>query len=41
MYQIYFVLDGLSVRHQEFKAVHRATDICQTDNAVCLLAGTR
>jgi len=32
------VLDGLSVRHQEFKTVHTATDICQTDTAVCLLA---
>jgi len=25
------VSDGLSVRHQEFKTVHTATDICQTD----------
>jgi len=32
------VSDGLSVHHQEFKTVHRATDICQTDTAVCLLA---
>jgi len=33
------VLDGLYVHHQEFKTVHTATGICQTDNAVCLLAG--
>ena len=32
------VSDGLSVNHQEFKTVYRATDICQTDTAVCLLA---
>ena len=32
------VSDGLSVLHQEFKTVHTATDICQTDTAVCLLA---
>ena len=32
------VLDGLSIHHQEFKTVHRAT-VC-TDTAVCLLAGT-
>jgi len=35
------VSDCLSVRHQEFKTVHTATAICQTDTAVCLLAGTR
>jgi len=35
------VSDGLSVHHQEFKTVHIATGICQTDAAVCLLAGTR
>ena len=34
------VLDGLSVQHQEFKTVHNATGICQTDTADCLLAGT-
>ena len=28
------VSDGLSV-HQEFKAVHKATGICQTGTAVC------
>jgi len=28
---------GLSVHHQEFKTVHTATGICQTNNAVCLL----
>jgi len=32
------VSDGLSVHHQEFKAVHTTTGICQTDTAVCLLA---
>ena len=48
MYQIYFiwgntvhVSDGLSVHHQEFKTVHTATGIYQTDNAVCLLASTQ
>jgi len=48
MYQIYFiwsntlhVSDGLSVHHQEFKTVHTATGICQTDSAVCLLADKR
>jgi len=36
---ILHVSDGLSVHHhQEFKTVHTATDICQTDTAVCLLA---
>jgi len=35
------VSDGLSVQQQEFKNVHRATGICQTDTAVCLVAGTR
>jgi hypothetical protein len=25
------VSDGLSVHHQEFKTVHTATGICQTD----------
>jgi hypothetical protein len=33
--------DGLSVHHQEFRTVHTATGICQTDKAACLLAGTR
>ena len=28
------VSDGLSVHHQEFKTVHTATGLCQTDNAV-------
>ena len=32
------VLDGLSIHHQEFKTVHTATGICQTDTAVCLVA---
>ena len=31
------VLDGLSVRHQEFVTVHNSN---QTDTAVCLLAGS-
>ena len=39
------VSDGLSVLHQEFKTVHTATVICQTDTAVCtavcLLASRR
>ena len=35
------VSDGLSLHHQEFKTVHTATGICQTDTAVCLLAGTK
>jgi hypothetical protein len=35
------VSDGLSVRHQDFKTVHTATGICQTDTADCLLAGTQ
>jgi len=29
------VSDGLSVHHQEFKTLHTATGICQTDTAVC------
>ena len=48
MYQIHFiwndilhVSDGLSVHQREFKTAHTATGICQTDTAVCLLAGTR
>jgi len=32
------VSDGLSVHRQQFKTVHTATGICQTDTAVCLLA---
>ena len=35
------VSDGASVHHQKFKTVHTATGVCQTDIAVCLLAGTR
>ena len=35
------VSDGLSVHHQEFKTVHTATGICQTDTADCLLASSR
>jgi len=35
------VSDGLSFHHREFKTVHTATGICQTDTAICLLAGTR
>jgi len=32
------VSDSLSIHNQEFKTVHTATAICQTDTAVCLLA---
>jgi hypothetical protein len=32
------VSDGFSVHHQEFKTIHTATGICQTDTAVWLLA---
>jgi len=32
------VSDGLCVHHQEFKTVHTATGIRQTDAAVCVLA---
>ena len=35
------VSDGLSVHHQEFKTVHTAIGICQTDTAVCLLANSQ
>jgi hypothetical protein len=35
------VSGGLSVHHQEFKTVHTATGICQTDTADCLLRRTR
>jgi len=49
MYQIYFILfwndtlhvsDVLSVHHLEFQIVHTARGICQTDTALCLVAGT-
>ena len=33
-----YISDNLSVHHQEFKTVHTATGICQTDTAVCFLA---
>ena len=33
------VSDSLSIHHQEFKTVHTATGIRQTDTAACLLAG--
>ena len=32
------VSDGLSVHHHQFKIVHTATGICQTDTAIYLLA---
>jgi len=32
------VSDGISVHHQQFKTVHTATGICQTDTALCLRA---
>ena len=35
------VSEGLAVYHQEFKTVHTATGMCQTDTAVCLLTGMR
>jgi len=35
------VSDGLSIHHQDFKSVHTATGICQTDTVACLPAGTR
>jgi len=35
------VSKGHFVHHQEFKTVHTATGICQTDTAVWLLADTR
>ena len=35
------VADSLSIHHQEFKTVHTAKGICQTDPAVCLLVGTK
>jgi len=35
------VSDGFSAHHHEYKTVHTATDVCQIDTAVCLLAGTR
>jgi len=31
------ISDNLSVHNHEFKTVHTATGICQTDTAVCLL----
>ena len=37
---LYMFWDGLSVHHQDFKTVHVATGICQTDTAVCLIAGS-
>ena len=38
---ILHVSEGLSVHHQEFKTVHTATGICQTDTAVCLHLSNR
>jgi len=35
------VSDDLSVHHQDFKTVHTATGICQTDTAACLLFDRR
>jgi len=32
------VSGGLSIHNQEFKIVHTATGMCQTDTATCLLA---
>jgi len=33
------ISDGLCVHHHQFKTVNTATGICETDTAVCLLAG--
>jgi len=33
------VSDDLSIHRQEFKAVHTATGLCQTDNAVHFASG--
>jgi hypothetical protein len=38
---ILHVSDGFSIHNQEFKTVHTASGVCQTDSADCLLAGTR
>ena len=35
------VSGGLSFHHQEFKTVHTATGICQTDTADCLLSSSQ
>jgi len=35
------VSNGLSVQHKQFKTVHTATGICQTDTADCLLASSQ
>jgi len=32
------VSEGISVHYQEYKTVHKATGICHTHTAVCLLA---
>ena len=44
MYQIYLfwngtlhISDGFSVHHQEYKTLHTATGICQTDTVIRLL----
>jgi len=37
---LYMFRTVCSVHHQEFKTLHTVTGICQTDTAVCLLAGT-
>ena len=34
------VSHGLSLHHQESKTVHTASDMCETNSADCLLAGT-
>jgi len=38
---ILHVSDVLSVHRQEFKTVHRATGMCQTDTALCFLASSQ
>jgi len=38
---LYIISDGPSIHHLEFKTVHTATGICQTDTADCLLASSQ
>jgi hypothetical protein len=35
LYNTLHVSDGLSVHHQEYKTVHTAAGLCQTDTATC------
>ena len=36
-----YISDSPFVHYQEFKTVHPATGLCQTDTAVCLLANRK